>query len=147
MNYYGPRQRESDGRFDYTVANRRSGTRAIGYCTEFRLVGAESLPEEIIAQANARIEKHKAKYHTDGHATADEACACYKEYLLDCWEDEFAHRGADRWKGAQHQCRECKEWTQEFVQVNHLPIDLCPTCQRREVVAKHVSVGTSMSSY
>lgn len=147
MNYYGARQRESGGRWDYTRANRRSGTYAIGYCAGFRPLDATIVPAEMAQQENEWVEKHRAQYHTDGHATADEARACYKTYLLDRWEDDHARRGSHRWSGAQHQCKECKAWTQEFVEVTHVPIVLCTAHQTREVVAKHFSVGESISSY
>lgn len=39
-----------------------------------------------VAQTKAEIARlaiHQAKYHDDGHATADEAFACYRTFLLD----------------------------------------------------------------
>lgn len=83
MNYYQPRQRESDKRFDYTNM-RDQRVWPIGYCHAWE----EFKPGLAFNQAmcddhNARYGQFKEKYHTDGHATYEEACECYRRYLLD----------------------------------------------------------------
>lgn len=82
MNYYRAAQRHSDKRWDF-VKSRDKDTWPVGYCRAkpdtSKPVGGEPWPESEVAS----IEKNAAKYHTDGHATQEEAEACYTEYLID----------------------------------------------------------------
>lgn len=69
MNYLAARQRQSDGRWDYTSHNDRYGTHAIGYC-------------------------HQAG--GGHHATQAEAEMCYREYLMDNAVYDVEERDAKR---------------------------------------------------
>jgi hypothetical protein len=62
MNHYCARQRESDKRWEYTCKNDYR-VRPVGYCNGHFGQGP--------------------KFHTDGHSSPEEACDCYREYLLD----------------------------------------------------------------
>lgn len=118
MNYYGPRQRDVDGRWDYT---RTSGdfTFADGYC-----MGYSRIPDSATSP----------KYHTNGHASPEEACECFKEYEL----DHFLRFTDDNPKEPLHPCHapECKEVTSGFAIVTSCMVNwwLCKEHRTREVV-------------
>lgn len=111
MNYYGARQREKDGRWDYTCKN-DDRIWPVGYCHEYRPWTPDKvfwLPEDSRAEQAARYEAEQApfqaKYHGDGHATREEAERCYWEYELD-------NAKATAVEGAQYPCAVCRAWTQ-----------------------------------
>src|SRR5688572_23248514 len=102
MNYYAARQRLKDQRWDYTLNDR-----PYGYCREY--VDPDQYPESIREyMTENEVQKTRAfqhKYHRDGHATEQEACDCYKEYMLD------HHLQLDREDcNSQHKCQKCGEW-------------------------------------
>lgn len=144
MNYYGARQRESDKRWDYTSHNRRGGTHPIGYCRKTDWT-PEMRAEFHMSDAEwDKIQAHKEKYHDEGHSTADEACACYRSYLLDN-DLRLDHKTRD----SQHRCEVCGEWTQGFATVSHsFRWFLCDAHRNRDEVEKLMpSVHESISSY
>jgi hypothetical protein len=135
MSIYQPLQR-ADGRWDYTCTN-DAGTFPIGYCTEnIYALPWERLP--VILQYaygdeirwNQEQAKHLPRaenYHTEGHATAEEAIACYRRHevleLTRKYEDSHS----------QERCHVCSEWTQQRVEIGtfgHYAI--CPFCQTVE---------------
>jgi len=59
VNYYAARKLEDGSGWHYTSANRRAGTHPVGYCAEH-----------------------------GGHETPEEACECFRRYLLDGWREE-----------------------------------------------------------
>lgn len=126
MNYYKSRQRDSDGKWDFTKMN-DGVTYGVGYCCEFQ----EFTPDMHVSEAEQ--EKHQSmshKYHTDGHETEEEACECYRQYVLD-------HRlSLGRTMSSQKQkCRICGEWTQHFAEVYLADIFvLCSEHNNRESV-------------
>ena len=88
MNYFGARQRESDRRWDFT--QKRDGSIwPVGYCSG---------------------KSEFSGSHEDGHASADEACACYRKYLLETSARFDEDRAASN---TQHRCEapDCTEWT------------------------------------
>lgn len=129
MNYYGPRQRQTDRRWDYTCMNDHI-VWPMGYCEGYKewwidlkeRVGYEARPDEI-----EKYQTHKDKHHTDGHATAEEACQCYRRYLLD-----HKTRLGLKWSDSQHRCKVCGEWTQMYAEVDHTPFELCETHNTQE---------------
>lgn len=83
----------------------------------------------------------KANYHDDGHATADEACECYKRYELDT-----ALRFSTE-QSTKRQCEVCKEWTQSHATVGGYTVFvLCEAHANRAEVEKLFSVGESWES-
>lgn len=129
MNYDQPRQREHDKRWDYTSLNRRTGTHAIGYC-------------RALTNPDLYDPEHHSKFHTDGHATAEEARACYRRFNLD---NHVSKREAT----SAHKCLECGEWTPKFVEVGSYMgqmIILCDDHQTPELIDKHYKQGDSMHS-
>jgi hypothetical protein len=97
MAYFSARQR-TDGRWDYTCQN-GAGVFPIGYCAG---------PD--FAQYD-KTGEYAAKYHDDGHATAEEADACHRAHEL---EQQVSRReSAD----TQKKCLVCEAWTTKRVLV------------------------------
>lgn len=142
MNHLVARQRKSDGRWDYTY----NGV-AWGYCREY-----DPIPENVGWMSAEEVRKHnektavfKDKHHDCGHATREEAEACYKQYMLDQHlrlqptEPENANQ--------QFRCKVCKKFTACHAFVGAYQIfDLCPEHQTREEVEKLFAVGESWES-
>jgi len=85
------------------------------------------------------------RYHKDGHATSEEACECYKQYLLDNHVTLEFGMAPD----TQHRCQveECENWTQKAVMVEHQTYDLCDEPRNLEALKDLVRVGGSFGSY
>lgn len=139
MNYLSARQRQSDEKWDYTY----NGA-PYGYCREYfdpdnykTWIREHMTPAEV-----EKIRSFEDKYHTHGHDTKEEACQCYKEYMLD-------HRlrldGKDN--SCQRKCEKCGEWTQGFAEVGCYQLwFLCDEHRNREVVSELYKVGESWES-
>lgn len=133
MRHEAARQRKSDGRWDYTTTV-GDLVRPIGYC---RAAMTEADWQELadkIGYKPTDSEKAKAaefahKHHTDGHAMAEEAQACYREYLLD------HHRRAYEDRETMRRCQVCEEWTNGVVEVDSHYFHLCRQHQDRQSVA------------
>jgi len=148
MNYDGPRQREKSGRFDYTTHNDRTGTAPIGYCAGWREETLEAMQKrlgdvelgEMCFRKQEEERELQHKYHEDGHETAEGACACYKECLLDnsLIPGELL--------GTQNRCRVCDKWTQHVVTVSGQVFPICETHDMRKSVDQLLKVGRSIHS-
>lgn len=77
MNYYKPRQRESDKRWDYTCRN-DDRIWPVGYCDAYKPIAATAtfMTPEMIQAFNETEASMSHKYHAGGHETAEEAAAC-----------------------------------------------------------------------
>lgn len=131
MNYYAPRQRR-DGRWDYTRKN-NNDIWPEGYCSKYTewWIYLEKQGWPCNAEEKTCYEKHKDKHHTDGHATAEEASQCYRQYLL----DHSLRLGEKCSEGERHRCKICGRWTQLYATVvNHSIWDLCEEHNNREEV-------------
>lgn len=126
MNYYKARQRQTDGRWDYTVGN-DGHVRPVGYCGKFSDKYPFHVSEEYLNEIRATAHKH----HTDGHATAEEACECYRQYLLD-----HHLRLKGDWKDTQHQCEACGAWTSLYAEIDMRYYNLCEQHNNLEEVEK-----------
>lgn len=103
------------------------------------------MPVEVARPWNEKMEPLKGKFHTDGHATEEEACECYKQYLLDTSlrlmteEPENARQ--------QNRCQVCRKFTACYAQVGPYRLFmLCPEHNTRENVAALLKVGESWES-
>jgi hypothetical protein len=78
-------QRQKDDRWDYCTVSSKGHCRPMGYCAGWREYqsGELGLPDDQIEKLNEFKQQFKGSYHTDGHATRDEAEECYKKYLID----------------------------------------------------------------
>jgi hypothetical protein len=109
---YQPLQRQSGGRWDYTVSSDENrSTYLTGYCCgDFDTVWPIEpttglLDPEQWASARAEALPFASKYHGDGHATAEEASACFLEYQLD---RVLTFTNDD---DEQRKCQVCGAWT------------------------------------
>ncbi len=142
MNYLKARQRESDKRWDYTLMN-DGLVHAAGYCARW-LPWPDLVPINpvLVEQYNASRPQH----HVDGHATAEEAEACYKTYLLDgslrFYDDQPSARQLIRCQVA-----DCQVYTSGSAAVGgYERWSLCAEHRTREIVATLLTVGESWES-
>lgn len=127
-------QRKTDGRWDYTVSSDEEGwAHPAGYCGGWKEWTEEDEKRTAIPWLRAEQEKHrlfKDKYHTDGHATPEEARRCHREYELD--QDLEAYEE----EGAQRQCEVCSAWTTRRMQLGQFHrFTLCDAHATRDNVA------------
>lgn len=100
---------------------------------------------ESIRAHNAKMEPLVGNFHTDGHATEEEACECYKNYMLDTQLSLMDKEPANATQ--QFKCKACGAWTACRAMVGPYQVfDLCPQHQTREEVEKLFSVGESWQS-
>lgn len=138
MNTYQALQRASDGRWDFTCNGHPAG-----YCRPYRewwLKDGELRTDMLISPQS--IEDYKStehKHHGDGHATAEEAAACYREYLLD-HKLQLMRKDS----GSQRKCKVCGKWTNFWAQCDSKIWHLCEEHNNREEVAKllYISADT-----
>jgi hypothetical protein len=151
MNYYAARQRK-DGKWDYTCSN-DGDIWPVGYCnTGILSKGPETEPEGSFYRMSEiewkSICDNKEKYHDHGHKTAEEACKCYKNYLLD--NALRFHRPTEEQKqkmDTQHKCKICSDWTQNMAELDLQHWYLCEKHLNRETVEKLFgNIGESWSS-
>lgn len=139
---YSVLQRQSDKRWDMTVSSDEEGwAHAIGYCAGWKGDPDEAERERLekmfgegfadrLAAELEPLRQHQAKFHRDGHATAEEAYACYKQYELDTklrfWES----------KSEQKKCQICEAWTTHRAELGefHREFFLCLEHATRENV-------------
>ena len=141
MNHNCARQRQ-DGRWDYT----RNG-RPFGYCREYLPIPEDCghLPVSQVKEYNAKMDLLKEKFHTTGHATEEEACECFKRYMLDTHlklqteEPENANQLL--------RCKVCNTFTACYASIGpYVLFVLCPAHQTREAVESLYKVGESWDS-
>lgn len=128
MNYYGPRQRQSDQRWDYTCKN-DDRVWPVGYCHAYK-----EFDTSLFYVSEAEIAEHDAtkhKHHTEGHATEEEACECYRQYLFD-----HHLRLNQRCQDTQHKCEICGAWTDLFAEIDMQIWHLCSEHNKMEIVDK-----------
>ena len=142
MNHFTARQRESDKRWDYTC--RRDGIAwPIGYCAGWREPQPGLMTPGQIKDWLEKAMPHMHKFHTDGHASAEEANECYKQYLLD-----FDLRLDGDHQNVQHKCKVCGVWTSKYASVGSSAWSLCDEHRTREhAEALFGPMGESWSSY
>ena len=120
MRYYSPRQRISDQKWEYAC-----GSHPTGYCAPYKTLDpALHFPESVYDKMQETAHKH----HTDGHDTKEEACLCYRNYLLD------HHLRFDKMSNQQLRCEVCKEYTEGYAQIEYKMIVLCDKHRNRESV-------------
>lgn len=129
MQHMKARQRQHDGRWDYTT-EWQGRISPIGYCHKF----IDFDPTRDVVSPE-QIEEHRAsahKYHTEGHATAEEAVDCYEEYLL----DHYLHEADSQ--DEQRKCEVCGTWTTRQMHVRYTIAALCPEHATREEMKKRL---------
>ena len=141
MNYLKARQRSNDQRWDYTSKN-DVHIHPIGYCAGFQEYTEEERKRYMMSDKwYAEYVANKDKYHKDGHATEEEAQACYKRHQLD------TEMRVSQSSSAQHKCEVCQTWTQTGVSVGgYRMFTLCDQHANRDEVEKLYSVGEAWES-
>lgn len=130
MNYYGARQRKSDSRWDFSCKN-DNRIWPVGYCSKWRPFSDQEIKEWHISPE--KLEEHarfKDKHHDTGHSTEEEACECYRQYLLDCRTHYY-----DDIKDAPtlERCKVCGDYTSGSAEVDHGErMPLCKIHRTRE---------------
>ncbi len=132
--------RIADGRFDYTSRSdeQRDSTRAEGYCAGWR----DFTPEEeerltklhgehflkLLKQDQEKKVAFKSKYHTDGHATAEEAEACWREYEIDNYFEVTTEEDSKK------ACVDCGDWTHGRIGLRgpHSFGEQYPACEKHQ---------------
>ena len=113
MTHFFPFLRQ-DARWDYSCRSALAERVAVGYCAG----GADP------------------GYHDDGHATSDEACACYRLYEI-ATALEFVEES-----GFRLQCAVCETWTMGRGRIRGESLTpqvvLCPEHQTPEDMAAFV---------
>lgn len=72
-----------DGRWDYS-AETDGESRPVGYCAGWSEVSdAEEAATPGLRKEREKLRANKAKFHKGGHDTLEEACACFRGFLLD----------------------------------------------------------------
>lgn len=143
MNYYAARQRQSDSRWDFTCRN-DDRIWPVGYCggwAEWTDADEARIPG--LQRAQEKLLPFKPHFHEDGHETAEQACGCYRRYLLDTrTRYDLSH------PEYQRKCAKCGAWTEAAAEVDHTIFDLCDEHRTREVLEELFDkVGTITSSY
>ncbi len=135
MNHYHARVR-TDGRFEFACEG-RAGVRPVGYCAPHQTLTAAECDAQGIPRAYGTPPPSDLpeRHHADGHATAAEAVACYRDYVLDVRlrlspPTEYA---TQRWLC---QAPGCGASTDGVATIDHGPsYRLCATHLTRAVVA------------
>lgn len=117
MNYYDARQRQSDGKWDFTCHNRRMGTWPIGTCGQQRCE----------------------------HNTPDEARECYRQYILDQML-KLDHHEFKPWVECEAEGCDF-DTNKAAQAGNYFHWALCPKHMNKETVAGLLKVGSFMGSY
>lgn len=143
--WYRARQRQSDGRWDYTSSNTsNTWCHAEGYCrgwteytedelreTDARL--GEGFSERLIAERDRNLA-YKERFHKNGHATQEEAVACYRDYVFDCERREYVS------DDTQKPCMECQAWTPNVIEIGRpfgIWLHLCDEHKTAVLMRKH----------
>lgn len=151
MNYMAARELKGPdgkgcGKFHYTLM-RDGVTVPVGYCAGWQpwLEGPDpesKVPEAILDTARKRLAPFKAKFHTEPHASPEEACECYRQFMLDT-QANYDHKLTDE----QRKCQVCGEWTSSLASVGGVVfVALCDAHRNRENLAKWLTVGSSVES-
>lgn len=111
---HSPRQRQSDMRWDFTVSSDEEGwAHATGYCVGWKDPDdsnkelSEKFGDHYLIRPDEaeKMRQFQAKFHSDGHATAQEASDCHDQYELD-FELRFSENPDEMLK-----CASCGDFT------------------------------------
>ncbi len=143
MNHLCAKQRQADGRWDYTCNGH-----PYGYCRQYTPIpedGSMGIPAEIAKQENEKMEPFLEKFHDIGHATEAEARECYKQYILDTKLRLVPVEPVNA--SQQNRCEVCKRFTACHVTIGpYRMFTLCPDHQNRETLAGLLKIGESWES-
>lgn len=109
--------------------------RPVGYCAAYVAMDEAKCAELGIPFNQLYFERHehtRSKHHGDGHPSKEEACACYRGYLLD-HHLRFDLAGPP---DEQHKCEApgCSAWTQKTAALDYVHWWLCDGHRNRDTV-------------
>lgn len=134
MFHFAPRLRRMDGRFEYTVACRGVSV-PVGYCKAY--VPYTSAQAHWLGRTLDELERGDPfSYHSEGHATKEEACACYRRYLLDTSLKFYRDSDVLAREMPCHVCRLPTLWIGEIPFLGRW--HLCPHHQIRDVLSLRI---------
>lgn len=133
MNSYKARQRK-DKKWDYTCKH-DGYVWPVGYCADFR---AWTEQDEIKYGKNpdaALAESFKHRHHCEGHGTEEEACECFRQFMLD---QRLGFRDDIENPEELHRCKApgCNEMTSGEGSCDYSHWWLCKSHRNRETVDK-----------
>jgi hypothetical protein len=159
MNYHEPRELQKDGKgtglWHYTNMN-DGRIWPEGYCAGIPEWSVFPEPGDDIElplgfhswdqwrQDRNRLLPFRHKFHTHGHASKEEAYACFKEYCLDLRTRFIEDSEAAQ---QQHRCQVCQAWTSGGAEVNHQHFVLCKEHRTRETLERIFEAGDMIGSY
>lgn len=121
MRYMAARELEvggvGTGKFHYTQL--LDGVISpVGYCAGWQPwmegpIDGFAVREELLAKERSRLFPFRAKFHTDGHSSAEEACSCYRQFLLD-----IRTRYDTSLVDEQRRCQVCGVWSAKMACVD-----------------------------
>lgn len=135
MNYFEPRQRKTTMRWDFTCLN-DGRVWPVGYCDgDFDKVRERILKCDILPNREAevtKLQKFASKYHSNGHATFEEAVECYRQYQL----DQHLRLNKQENPSELRKCAVCDAWTGHEADISMTTFDLCEQHLNRDQVEK-----------
>lgn len=148
MIYYNARLR-LDGKWDYTYKHDDAILPA-GYCVPYEWIDPYRTDKPHLVymsdQEKQNIRANREKYHDTGHDTKEEACNCYKNYLLDN-RTEYIIDPEQITEVHMYQCAVCKKLTSGYVTVEgYHRFVLCKEHNNRQSMEILFSVGESWQS-
>lgn len=139
MNKRAPRERHNErlegiGIWDYTNEEDSGRTYPIGYCCAW--VEHKNITDPDAREYYNLRRRHKDKYHIAGHKSAEEAAACYKQYLID---NEIMVADYE----PEAPCNECGKDTIKLLYVNNWPtFRLCEKHLIGPFLEKNLKIAT-----
>ena len=88
MNYYDALKLSDGSGYHYVSQNRREGSHPVGYCSRIWPCPKECRSGCAACGGKGYIDKGEEHYKEHVHATAEEACECFRRYLIDGWRKE-----------------------------------------------------------
>ncbi len=137
MRYYCARQRRVDDNWEFTIEF-NGLSYPIGYCIGVPNLDSESLIEALGSKESPAYKyyrdyviSHLTSFHSFGHHSKEEACNCYRKYLLDT-RLELDHVVS----GPRRRCQVCNELTHMMATVDTTHYYLCDDHRTREMVER-----------
>ena len=120
---------------------------SIGYCSgwdgwsdEHKQLALGPDYQSIFSAYEDREKPFLSKYHSSGHDSLEDACICYKEYLLDHLVIEHSR------SAVPEKCENCGEPVEKVIDIYGQLLVLCEKHNSREELSRRVYVRTLLNS-
>ena len=135
MRHYRARERRLDDRWEYTVEV-NGLSYPVGYCiklpdlkSEYLIAALGSVRSPAYLYYAKSVADHSGSFHSDGHASKEEACICYRKYILD-----NRLRISVAFARAPAKCQICREQTYLMATVDATRFILCDQHRNRKQI-------------